>query len=443
MHGPLAPEMYDTDRPVGSYWEASLPPEPPRPTLEGEADCDVAIIGAGYAGLNAALVLAKRGVSVTVLDAGRLGWSASGRSGGICGPGGDKLSERDLIRRYGREEVALYREAQTGAIDWVRTFAETHGLAEHICGRGEIEIAHSRGARKGLERLIAADPENHDPIPPSGRADCARHGGVLTRPAFGIHPLAYVRALARAAEAAGATIHEGASVRVLVREGTQHRLETAKGSLLADRLLIATNGFTPENLLPSLRGLAVPVISNIGVTRPLTEDERAEHPWLDHSPACDTRHMLSYFRILPDNRLLLGARGDVTGSEHNAPRMRAHIRRRIAAELPGFAGAEIEYFWRGPIAATMRLSPAVGWLDARARIALALGWHGSGIAMGSLGGRLAAETLLSGGEAHIPAPMKGMPRRVPLPSLRRYYVGAAMAAYRLSDTLSLLPMRRG
>ncbi|MEL6766313.1 MAG: FAD-binding oxidoreductase [Pseudomonadota bacterium] len=443
MTGPLAPEIYDRTRAVGSWWEASLPPAPPRPSLAGEVTTDVAIIGGGFAGLNAARALAMRGIEAVVLEAGAVGWGASGRNGGICGPGGDKLSAQALRRRYGEAEVARYHAAQAEAVAWVRAFAEAEGLGDVLQGDGEIVLAHSPRAARDLAALSTSDPEHHVPLPPSGLDDIARHGGVMMKPAFGIHPLAYVRALGEAAERAGARVLERSEVIRWGRDGARHRLETATGALTADRLLIATNGFTPGGLSPALSGLAVPVISNIAVTRPLTAEERARHPWLGEHPAADTRHMLSYFRVLPDGRFLLGARGDTRGSDAGTPAMRAHVAARIAAELPGFAGAEITHFWRGPIAATTRLTPAVGWLDRERRVALALGWHGSGIALASLGGRLAAEVLASGSEEGVPLAMRGRPRRLPLPGLVPLYVGAAMGLYRAMDALSFLPSRKG
>ncbi|MEO1774280.1 MAG: FAD-binding oxidoreductase [Pseudomonadota bacterium] len=442
--GPLHPQVYDAAAPPGTWWEETLPLHRPTTPLDGTVTADVAIIGGGYAGLSAAAVLANRGYDTAVVDAGAIGWGAAGRNGGICGPGGDKCPSGVLDRRHGLGIAAAWEQTQIEAVEWVRRFCRDAGLGDQLQGAGEMILAHNGAAARSLQRLAEAEPDRYTPVPPSDRGDIAARGGVLMRPAFGLNPLAYVRALAMQATAAGARIFEQSPVTAWDRRASAHHLATPCGEIAARRVLVTTNGFTPLGLHDRLNGLAVPVISNIAVTRPLSGQERAAHPWLGPSPAADTRHMLCYFRLLPEGRLLYGARGDLTGSPGGATRMRAALAARIARDLPGFAQAEITHFWRGPIAATTRLTPAVGWLEREAGVAAALGWHGSGIAMASLGGRLAG-TLLAGdnrGEAAIPAPMRGMPRRLPWPRLIPAYVGAAVAAMRLADAWPGLPGRR-
>ncbi|MEM6973979.1 MAG: FAD-binding oxidoreductase [Pseudomonadota bacterium] len=430
--GPMADTLYNPCLPVGTWWAETLPPAPARLAAAGDIRGDVAVIGAGYAGLAAAMTLAEAGRRVIVLDAGRVGWGASGRNGGICGPGGDKLAPALMARRHGPGANSAWGETQAAAVAWVRAFHKAEGLDDHVQGDGEMVLAHGPASARALSKVAETDPQA-TPVAPSGKDDIARHGGVVWRPAMGINPLAYARALAAAAERAGAVICEDSPVTALSQGAARHRLMTPEATVTADTVLITTNGFTPLGLDRRLDGLAVPVISNIAVTRPLSAREQACHPWLGAQPAADTRHMLAYFRLLPDGRLLYGARGNLTGSARGMTPMRRQIEARIARDLPGFAGAEITHFWQGPIAATTRLTPTVAWLDREARIAVALGWHGSGIAMASLGGRLAGQLIASNGEGAIPAPMAGLPRRLPFPRLSPAYVGLAIAGLRAAD----------
>ncbi len=436
MDGPLDAANYDTARPQPSWWEASAGPAPERAPLGADTAADVAVLGGGVTGLSAARALAGRGLDVAVLDAGAIGWGSSGRAGGIVGFGGTKLARATLERRFGTGEVARAETLLAAHIRALRGLCLEAGLAEEVQGDGELLLAHSDRALAALRAEPAPAGAEAEPVAPSGRADIARFGGVLLRPGFGIHPLRLTRALADAAEAAGARLHPRSEVTLWERAGNGHRLVTAGGALRAPRVLLATNAFAPERLHPAFAARAVPVISNIAVTRPLTETERARHPWLGAEPAADTRALLSYFRLLPEGRLLYGMRGDRRGSEAGADRMRARLAQRIAEALPGFAEAEITHFWRGPVCATMSFRPAMGCLPDEPTVAHAFGWHGSGIAMGTLAGRLIAEVIAGGPEDAIPAPWRGLPPRVPLPGLRPLYVGAMMAAYAVGDRFS-------
>jgi len=435
MDGPLHPSIYRTDLAVGSWWEASAPPPVPRRGLEGTMRADVAIIGGGYTGLACALRLAELGHDAVVLEAGDIGWGSAGRNGGIVCYGGHKLSQTDMRRRYGSAECARAERMQTDGIRWLRAFCERAGLSAYVQGTGEALWAHSRHAAAEIARGVPPEGASRRPLAPSGLSDIARFGGEFVSPSFGIDPLRLVRALADAAEEAGARVLPNSPVRAWEREGASHRLTTPDGSLVADRVVLATNGFTPDALHAAFAGRAVPVISNIGVTRPLSTEERARHPWLGDDPAADSRNLLAYFRMLPEGRLLFGMRGDAMGSPAGLARMRPRLRARLAAAFPGWAGIEITHFWRGPVCMTSRLTPAIGALAPDPSVFHAFGWHGSGINMGTLGGRLLAEVIAGADAQAIPAPWRGLPPRLPAARLRPAYVALAMGAYRVADWL--------
>jgi glycine/D-amino acid oxidase-like deaminating enzyme len=178
------------------------------------------------------------------------------------------------------------------------------------------------------------------------------------------------------------------------------------------------------------------VISNIGVTRVLTAEERASIDWLGDRVGADSRNLLSYFRLLPDGRFLLGMRGDIHGSPAGAARMRAAVEARIARQFPGLANAEITHFWRGPVCVAASLKPSVGLLHDDPSIGHAFGWHGSGITGAQVGGRLLAEVIAGDPETHIPAPYRGLTPKLPFPGLRPYYVGAMQGLFAVKDAIS-------
>lgn len=436
--GPLDAAMYRTDRPVESWWRASAPPWAEPAPLGADAATEVAIIGGGYAGLACAIRLAELGVGAAVLEAGEIGWGASGRNGGIVGLRSDKLSDNAMVRRYGEDEFARYVRAAVEGNHRVRAFCAEAGLGDAIQGDAELWLAHSARVAIRLEAERSAQGVVVELLPPENVAGIRRHGGLLVRPGFGIHPLRLVRALADRAIALGVQVFPRSEVTRWERKGALHRLVTAGGSVRAARVVLATNGFTPDGLDPRFDGRAVPVISNIGVTRVLTDEERASIAWLGERPGADTRNLLSYFRLLPEGRFLFGMRGDIRGSEAGATRMRRVLRARMVRQFPGLAAAEFTHFWRGPICATARLTPSVGLLRDDNSIGFAFGWHGSGINGAQVGGRFLAEVLAGRPESHIPAPLRGLAPRLPLPGLRPCYVGAVQGLFAVRDALTAL-----
>ena len=430
--------MYRPDAPVESWWRESAPPWDGPAPLTSDAQAEVAVIGGGYAGLSCAMRLAELGVGSAVLEAGEIGWGASGRNGGIVGIRSDKLSDNAMVRRYGEEEFARYVRTAVEGNHRIRAFCMEAGLRDAVQGDGEFWLAHSARVAIALEAEGDEFGREVERVPPEEVAGLRRHGGMLVRPGFGIHPLRLVHALADRAAALGVQVYPRSQVTRWERDGGRHRLVTAGGAVSAGRVVLAANGFMPEDVARQMAGRAVPVISNIGVTRPLTEEERASLAWLGDRPGADTRKLLCYFRLLPEGRFLFGMRGDIHGSEAGAGRMRRALAARMARAFPALAGAEFTHFWRGPICATARLRPSVGLMPGDPTVGYAFAWHGSGINGAQVGGRLLAEVLAGAPENHVPAPLRGLAPRLPLPGLRPYYVGVMQGAYAIGDALRTL-----
>ena len=437
MQGPYHPDLYDAARPAGSWWEATVPPSPERPSLAGDVPADVAIIGAGYAGLACARALAARGIGAVALDAGPIGWGASGRNGGIVGIGSDKLCPAAIARRFGEDGARAYFTAYVENAARLRAVCAEAGVETQ--GEAEAYVAHAPRAFDGLrgghgaERFgVESTLLSREAFAERGYSGPEQHGALLVRPGFALHPLQLAQALAGAADAAGARLFPRSEVLSWRREGTAHRLETAAGSVRAARVALCANGFTPDGLHPAFGGRAMPVLSMIGVTRPLTAEELAAHGWRTADPLCSLRRMLYYFRMLPQGRLLFGMRGDLSGSAASAQRMAQALRAHLGRAFPAWRDVALDHFWRGPVCMSRALRPSLGALPDDPTVFHAFGWHGSGVNGATLGGRLVAG-LIAGDNAPIPTPMRGLPPPIPLPGLRRVWLAAWLAAYRARD----------
>jgi len=451
---PYHSSLYRFDKPQPSYWEDSMKAsETFGEPLQGEDSCDVAIIGGGYTGLSAALHLARDySIDVRVLDAGEIGWGASGRNAGFCTIGGTKLEVEDQIQRYGVDETRRYFQSQVDAIDLVRQLSLDEDIDYQIQGDREWCVANSPRAYAGLKseadvlsRVLGIDTQLVSAAEFSECGYDSRHqfGGMAVKPSFGLHPLRYVRGLAAAAGRRGAQLHPASEVLKWEshkgRNNGRHCLKTAAGQLSAQRVIIACNGFMPEHLHATLRGRSLPVQSNIVITRVLSEDELAAHSWHTTDPIISTGHVFNYYRMLADRRLLFGGRGGATGDPKESAQVFSDLEHSVHRYWPEWRGVEFTHRWRGLICMTRELRPAIGRFADDPSVMFGFGYHGNGVNTATWTGRELARWLAEGNNLveplpnHLPALVRGLPKRIPLPALRRWYVRGAMAYYRFKD----------
>jgi len=214
-----------------------------------------------------------------------------------------------------------------------------------------------------------------------------------------------------------------------------HRLRTPEGELVARAVVVATNGYTAEDLSPRLAGRLLPALSGILVTRPLSDAELAAQGWHARGLAFDSRRLLHYFRLLPGRRFLFGGRGGLrlgSGSEGGwQRRLRADFERMF----PAWREVEDTHRWRGLVCLARAFVPFVGALEGERRVFAALAYHGSGVAMASWAGAALADLVagVEGAEEALPAVVRGPLERFPLARLRRVALAAAYLGYRLRD----------
>lgn len=444
------PDAFHFERPVASWWEATTAPLGfATPPLTGEVETEVAIIGAGFTGLSAALHLAGLGIDVCLLEAGTPGWGASGRNGGFCSTGAAKLPWPAMVRRYGLGEAKRFYECQLEAVETVQELCARHAIEADLDVGGEIALAHSPGRVAGLaedQRFLAevlgksSRLLDRAALQALGCDSPAFHGGLESTIGASLNPLAYVRGLARAAATAGARIQGRSEVVRWREEASGHVLETRGGGRLRARhVLVATNGFTPEHVSRRHAGRIMPALSAILVTRPLSLDERAAQGWTSRRMAYDTRRLLHYFRLLPDGRFLFGGRGGVDASDAAHAGLEQRLRRNFERLFPAWSHVEHTHFWKGFVCLAYDLVPYVGALDDRASVWTALCFHGNGVAMGTWSGRAVAELIacrLGVGTREprpLPAVLTRRLARFPLPALRPLYLRGAYLWYGFRD----------
>ena len=440
------PSIYKADRHVESYWAASAGDEVDGwSELSGDERCDVAVIGGGYTGMAAALHLARDyGRDVRILEAGPPGWGASGRNGGFVGPDSTKLGLSELKNAFGDEATRTYYRNGLEAIDLVRQLGEEEGIDFDPQGDGELGVAHTASRMDGMDEwaqvwgdMLGRKVEvwNREQLAERGYAGPEAFGGYFTHAGFALHPLKYGRGLARACIRRGVGFHGHSEVMAWEQDGPRHRLRTRGGTLTADKVIIATNGFTRDKLHPGVSGTLLPALSNIIVTRPMSDEEVARHKWVTECPVWNTRTLVFYYRMIKGNRFLLGARAATRNTEAATEQYRCWLIEQFHAMWPQWSDIEIDYFWRGFVCLSAARVPHIGELPESPGVWHAFGYHGGGVGWATFSGRAVARLIVGNepADAWLSPVVRSQLRRFPLPWMRLWYLRAAYLWYGMKD----------
>ena len=386
---------------TASYYAASSLPQPDHPVLQGEHVADVCVVGGGFSGLNTALELAERGMSVIVLEAHKIGWGASGRNGGQLIRGvGHGLEQFEGI--IGKDGVRQMKLMGLEAVEIVRQRVERYNIACDLTW-GYCDLANKPRDLEGFAeeaeelrglgyrhqtRLLQAN-EVHSVVGSDRYV-----GGLVDMGSGHLHPLNLALGEAAVAAQLGVKLFENSAV-TRIDYGPEVRVHTAQGSVRARSLVLGCNAYL-KDLNPQLSGKVLPAGSYIIATEPLSEAQA--HALLPQNMAvCDQRVALDYYRLSADRRLLFGGACHYSGRDPQD--IGAYMRPKMLDVFPHLANVKIDYQWGGMIGIGANRLPQIGRLPDQPNVYFAQAYSGHGVNATHLAGKLLAEAI-SGQQSH-------------------------------------------
>jgi glycine/D-amino acid oxidase-like deaminating enzyme len=415
-----------------SLWSATAPPGPQCAPLRGAQQAEVAVIGAGYTGLSAALHLAQAGRAVVVLEARDIGEGASGVNGGQV-IAGLKHDPDELEGLLGTSLGRTVTDTVAAAPDLVFELVERFHIACEARRSGWIQPAVSAATLEAQNSRARQWRERGAGVEMLSRAEVQRLtgterycGGLLDRRGGSVQPLAYARGLAQAALTQGAQLFTRSPATRVTRGADSYRIDTPEGSLSAPWVIVATNAYTGE-LTETLRRSVVAVPSFQVATVPLSAQLRTGI-LPQGQAASDTCRLLRYFRLDASGRLVMGARGSYTRTPTTFTAR--HHYRAVRELYPQLAQVAFEYHWGGYVALTKDHLPHLHQLAPG--LLAGLGYNGRGVAMATVMGRLLARWVLGEAPAALGFPVTPV-RPMPLHAFSRLGVRLAVQYLRLAD----------
>jgi glycine/D-amino acid oxidase-like deaminating enzyme len=358
---------------------------------------DVAVVGAGFTGLSAAIALAKKGASVAVFDAGNVGSAASGRNGGMCN-NGFAQDYCALSGKLGRERANMLYRAFDAGVSKVESLIAEEGIDCDFKRVGKLKLAakpehYDKLARSQALMAKECDPDTHMVTRAELRSEIGSDqyfGGMVFGKSAGMHVGRYGHGLAVAAAKRGVRIYENAPVVGLKRQGgSVHQVETPGGSIRARQVLLAT-GTSAVGPLAWFRRRIVPVGAFIIVTEPLPV-EVLDRLTPRRRMTTDTKNFVNYFRVTPDNRLLFGGRARFAATNPKSDvKSGAILQRSLVQVFPELRDTRIDYCWGGMVDMTRDRLPRAG---ERNGLFYSMGYSGHGTHMSTYMGAIMAEVL--------------------------------------------------
>lgn len=388
---------------LNSLWRSTAGEALENTALKEDQVVDVVIIGGGFTGITAALELAEKGASVTLLEADDIGYGGSGRNVGLVNAGlwmePEKI-EKILGKTAGKKINTMLATGPEQVFSNIARF----GIDCELTRTGTLHCAHSaRGLANLKDRLRQYRARGLKAELLSRRETAAKTGTAIYRGAIWhrdvgtIQPLAYVRGLARAAVSAGASVYQNSPVVSIERKGSRWRVRTPTNTVEANGILLATNAYHRDLLVGSAMPQYTPVYFFQAATQPLSA-ETLERILPERQGCWNTATIMTSLRRDEAGRLIIGAVGNIEGPTRDIHYQWA--KHRLRQMFPYLEAIEFDHAWHGRIAFSADHLPHMVKFGPNALSIF--GYSGRGIGPGSVFGKAAAEYLLGGNEEVLP-----------------------------------------
>ena len=441
-------DIYKFNTPVKSYWEDNSQENLNLEKLTKDVKSEIVVIGGGYTGLLCAInLIENHNLDVILVEAGKIGWGASSRNAGFnCLPP-SKMSFKKMKSIYGNDETKKFYKNSVEGSNYTKDIIKEYNIDCDVTGNSNYVVAHHPNKFNDIKEQaraykdefeIETEVYSKEEFNQIGHGGTEQYGAFSYKPGFAINPLKFVNGIAKHALSKKLRIFEHTKVDQINKDNGSYLLKTKEGSIRSKKIVVATNGFYQEGLVPKMDGRVLPVISNIIVTRKLNDDELNAHNFKTFSPIANTKNLLYYYRKLPDNRILFGTRGDLSGSDQSNLDMSKKMEKFLKDIFPKWSNINIEYNWRGLIALSQKLTPSIGKID-NEEIYYGFGYNGVGVSAAPWTGKQLSKLVFSSNskDLDISKIYKGLPKKFIFPKLRVFYFRLAVLFYNIKDKFNI------
>ncbi|MDC0226633.1 FAD-binding oxidoreductase [Alphaproteobacteria bacterium] len=425
-------DIYKFNTPIKSYWETTINSNNKYSKLKKDLQTNIVVIGGGYTGISCALTLAKKyNEDVVLLEAGHIGWGSSARNAGFCCMPPAKMSISKMFKKFGKNETKKFFQNTIEGSNFTKNLINEYNIECDLTGDCNYEVAPHPSYFKsikdeasiynkefGIETKVYSKEEFNE----IGHSGEEQFGAFSYKPGFAINPLKFLIGLAEQAQKSGVKIYQKSKVDKIEKNSGKFNIIANDHIVTTNKIVMATNGFYQDNLFPKLNNMILPVISNIIITKPLTNEEVRSHNFVTNNPVLNIRNLLFYYRLLKDNRFLFGARGDLIGSDKSSINKSKKMEKQMKKIFPNWNNVEIEYHWRGLVAVTTKFTPSIGKIN-NDEIYYSFGYQANGVNTAPWSGNELAKLIVSNSkELKISKLYKGLPKKFPFPKLRLLYL---------------------